>query len=90
MDHYEIQVVGDLDQRRAGVLGCDRLRLLPGGGSVLVFAAIDQTALYGLLGRLRDAGLELVAARRISKDVADPTAPPQAVPAKSRPKELRK
>jgi hypothetical protein len=90
MEQYEIQVVGHLDQRRAGALGCDQLRLLPGGGSVLVFAAIDQAALYGLLGRLRDAGLELVAARRIPRDVDDPTAQTQAVPAKSRPKELRK
>jgi hypothetical protein len=90
VDQYEIQVVGHLDQRRARALGCDQLRLLPGGRSVLVFAAIDQAALYGLLGRLRDADLELVAARRIPKQVDDPTAPTQAVPVKSRPKELRK
>ena len=90
MEQYEIQVVGHLDQRRARALGCDRPRLLPGGGSVLVFAATDQAALYGLLGRLRDAGLELVAARRIPEDVDHPTAPIQAVPVESRPKELRK
>ena len=90
MDRYEIQVIGHLDQRRAGALGCDQLRLVPGGGSVLIFTAIDQAALYGLLGRLRDAGLELVSAGRIPKDVDDPTAPNQAVPVKSRPKELRK
>jgi hypothetical protein len=71
MEQYEIQVLGHLDQRRARALGCERVQLLPGGESVLSFAAVDQAALYGLLGRLRDAGLELVAAGRI----ADPTAP---------------
>ncbi len=30
-----------------------------------MFAAVDQAALYGLLTRLRDAGLELVAAERV-------------------------
>ena len=66
MEQYEIQVVGHLDQRRARALGCKGLRLLPGGLSVLTFAAIDQAALYGLLAGLRDAGLELVAAERLA------------------------
>lgn len=64
MDRYEIRVAGHLDQRRARFLGCEELRLLPGGNSLLIFAAVDQAALYGLLTRLRDAGLELIAAER--------------------------
>jgi hypothetical protein len=64
MDRYEIRVAGHLDQRRAMSLGCDALRLLPGGDSLLVFGALDQAALYGLVSRLRDAGLELVAVHR--------------------------
>lgn len=64
MDRYEIRVAGHLSQRRAHALGCEQLRLLPGGDSLLLFAALDQAALYGLLTRLRDAGLELVAAER--------------------------
>jgi hypothetical protein len=79
MEYYEIQVVGHLDQRRARALGCERLRLLPDGRSVLAFAAADQAALYGLLGGLRDAGLELVAAGR----VADPD-PPDGGPGSAR------
>ena len=64
MDRYDIQVAGHLDQRRANSLGCEELRLLPGGDSLLTFRAIDQAALFGLLTRLRDAGLELVVAER--------------------------
>ena len=65
MDRYEIRVAGHLDQRRARFLGCEELRLLPDGDSLLIFAAVDQAALYGLLTRLRDAGLGLVAAERM-------------------------
>jgi hypothetical protein len=65
MDRYEIQVATHLDQRRVHALGCEEFRLLPGGISVLVFRAADQAAIYGLLTRLRDAGLELVAAERV-------------------------
>lgn len=65
MDAYEIRVAGHLSRRRARALGCGELRLLPGGDSLLGFAALDQAALYGLLARLRDAGLELLAAERI-------------------------
>ena len=78
MEHYEIQIVGHLDQRRARALGCEHLRLLPDGGSVLTFAAVDQTALYGLLARLRDAGLELVAAGRIAGPVSPNGGAPNA------------
>jgi len=62
---YEIRVAESLDPRRALALGCEELRLLPGGGSLLVFDAADQSALYGLLSRLRNAGIELVAVRRV-------------------------
>jgi hypothetical protein len=64
MDRYEIRVAGHLDLRRARSLGCEDLRLLPDSGSLLVFFASDQAALYGLLARLRNAGIELVAADR--------------------------
>ena len=78
MDRYELRVAGHLDQRRAHSLGCDELRLLPAGDSLLAFEAVDQAALYGLLGRLRDAGLELIAARRVTAmpEPADRGGPP--------------
>lgn len=67
MKRYEIRVVGHLDKRRARALGCEELRRLPVGDSVVGFAAVDQTALYGLLARLRDAGIALVSVRRIQE-----------------------
>jgi hypothetical protein len=65
MNRYEIRVAGHIDQRRAAALGCTELRLLPDGGSQLVFVAADQAAFYGLMTRLRDAGIELVEVRRV-------------------------
>jgi len=64
MDRYEIRVAGHLDQRHTRFLGSDELRLLPGGDSLLLFATVDQAALYGVLARLRDAGLGLIAVER--------------------------
>ncbi len=74
MDRYEIRVAGHLDQRRATSLGCDELRLLPDGDSLLIFRAVDQAALYGLLTRLRDAGLGLIAAQRMPASAETVTA----------------
>ncbi|MHB8961202.1 MAG: hypothetical protein ACYDAN_16450 [Candidatus Limnocylindrales bacterium] len=74
MDRYEIQVAGHLDQRRAKSLGCDALRLLPDGGSRLGFAGLDQAAMFGLMTRLRDAGLELIAVERVPRQALAPTA----------------
>ena len=69
MERYEIRVAGHLSQRRADSLGCEELRLLPGGDSLLIFRAVDQAALYGLVTRLRDAGLALIAAERMPTSV---------------------
>ena len=72
MDRYQIRVAGHLDQRRARFLDCEELRLLPGGGSLLIVAAADQAALYGLLARLRDAGLGLIAVECTPMSKEDP------------------
>ena len=42
---------------------------MPGDKSLLVFAALDQAALYGLLTRLRDAGLDLIAVEHVPASV---------------------
>ena len=65
MNRYEIRVVGHVDLRRARSLGFEDCRWLPDGDSILVGIAVDQAATYGLLARLRDAGLDLVAIGRM-------------------------
>jgi hypothetical protein len=82
MDTYEIRVAGHLSGRRAQALGFEELQLLPGGDSLLTFAAVDQAALYGLLARLRDAGLELLSAERLPTPVAAPNGRAHAAPSK--------
>jgi hypothetical protein len=79
VERYEIEVVGQLGIRRARALGCDRVGAGASGGSVLTCDAVDSAALYGVLARLRDAGLVLVAIRRIdeSRPDADQTAQEQ-------------
>ena len=71
MNRYEIRVVGHLETRRAHALGAEGCRLLPDGLSALAFAAVDRAATYGLLSRLRDAGLDLVSVVRISAGEPD-------------------
>jgi hypothetical protein len=75
MNRYEIRVVGHLDTRRAHALGAEAYRRLPDGGSVLVVSVIDQAATYGLVARLRDAGLELVSMARLSPASSDHVGP---------------
>ena len=60
MNRFEVTVRGRLDARRARALGADGLCPLPGGRTTLRFEAVDSSAVYGLVARLRDAGLELV------------------------------
>jgi hypothetical protein len=71
MNRYEIRVVGHLGARRARAFGAEECRRLPDGDSILVVTAVDQAATYGLLARIRDAGLELVGVTRISPEATD-------------------
>lgn len=70
MERYEIQVVGHIEPRRARSLGCDGVQPLETGHCVLTFEAADRAALYGLLARLRDLGVELIALRRSGEPVS--------------------
>ncbi len=74
MDRYEIRIATHVDRRRARALGCEMTSIEADGSTVLAFDAVDQAALYGLLSRLRDAGIELLVARRL------PAPPSAAIP----------
>ena len=63
--YYQIRVQGHLDQSWSAWFDNLTIQHDPDGGTTLAGLVADQAALYGLLTRLRDAGLELVAAERM-------------------------
>lgn len=67
MDRYELRITGELAERRRRDLGCEPGGRAATGQSRLVTGPLDQAGLYGLLARLRDAGVELIDVRRISR-----------------------
>jgi len=69
-DWYEIRVQGRLDDRWVAWL--DGLELSPaeGGTTVLRGHVRDQAALHGLLHKLRDLNLPLLAVAQIDQDAA--------------------
>lgn len=65
---YEILVRGQLDARWALRLGVLSLTHEADGTTRLRTHPADQTALHGLLQRVRDLGLPLISATRIDPD----------------------
>ena len=58
--YYRITIRGRLSERFAATF--DGLRLEPGPDrTVLAGVCVDSSALYGVLDRVRDLGLELIA-----------------------------
>lgn len=64
MDRYEITLDTEVDERRSRDLGCERIAGSAPGTSRLRTLPLDQAGLHGLLRRVRDAGLGLVAVSR--------------------------
>ncbi len=62
---YEIRFRGHLDERRARWFEGLAMTHLPNGDSCLTGSLPDQAALYGILSRLRDLGLELLSVRQL-------------------------
>ncbi len=67
---YEIRVQGALDARwSAWFAGLD-VSSNPVGETILTGPLRDQAALHGVLARIRDLGLPLIAVRRLDADPA--------------------
>ena len=64
---YEIRVDGRLGEDWAEWFGGLAVTTDDEGHTVLTGPILDQAALYGLLARLRDLGLALLAVRRIGQ-----------------------
>lgn len=69
---YEIRIRGYLDQRRARQFAGMKITQLPEGDTILVGPVQDQSALYGLLGRIRDLGVTLISVERRRSDQGSP------------------
>ncbi len=58
---YEIRLQGHLDTRRVGSFDGLTATWLPCGETVLTGPVADQAALFGILDRIRDMGIALLA-----------------------------
>ncbi len=62
--YYAIRVAGHLDAHWSAWFDDMQLTYLPGGETLLYGALPDQVALHGLLERIRDLNLALIAVMR--------------------------
>ncbi len=62
---YQIRVSGQLDQHWSGWFDQLAISYDSDGNTLLEGAVIDQAALYGLINRMRDLGLTLLAVERL-------------------------
>jgi hypothetical protein len=66
---YEIRVTEHLDEQRAKWFGGLEIACFEEcGDTVLQGEITDQSALFGVLGKIRDLGLTLVSVRRLPVD----------------------
>jgi hypothetical protein len=66
--HYEIRVRGVLDGRWSAWFDGLQVTSDDRGQSTIAGPVTDQAALHGLLARIRDLGLELLAVHRTDPD----------------------
>ena len=74
MAAYEIRVKGHLNKHRSDWFGGLTITNVEDGDAVLSGEIVDQSALHGVLTRVRDLGLPLLAVKRIDPSRKDPTA----------------
>jgi len=68
---YEIRIKGHLDDRWADWFGGLSIRLEENGNTLLSGPVLDQSALYGLLKKVRDLGMALVSVNPVKPDQGD-------------------
>lgn len=68
MDCYEIRVKSHLGPVSAKAFEGFTLRHDPNGETILTGCLADQTALHGVLMKIRDLGLPLLEVKRIEQD----------------------
>ena len=68
MPQVEIRVQGQLDQTWAEWLDGFTLTYAKEGGTILIGDVKDQAALYGLIAKLRDLGVNLISFNFNSKE----------------------
>ena len=69
-DIYQIRVRGHLGERWAEWFDGMRITNEASGEAVLAGPVADQAALHGLLAKVRDLGLPLIAVSRVARDPA--------------------
>lgn len=69
--HYEIRIKGHLDNRWAEWFEGFTITLEDNGETLLSGEVIDQSALHGLLKKVRDLGLPLLSVNRIESGQTD-------------------
>lgn len=82
---YELRLAGHLPSRWAVWFDDLTLTTHSDGTTTIAGHVVDQAALHGLLGKVRDVGLRLISVNRIDPDQADAAhTAPQSVPTKPR------
>ena len=71
LGYYEIRLKGHLEDRWAAWLEGLRVTHESDGTTILVGQVVDQAALYGLLRKVRDLGLPLIAVNQLERKQAD-------------------
>ena len=75
---YEIRLKGHLDTRWAAWFDGLTLTTCSDGTTIIHGLVVDQSALHGLLQKVRDVGLPLISVTRVEPDQPDPRPPADA------------